>query len=53
VIANLCLDPAVVKLLNQMVGQLPFFIRPVVGDPCKANLVSVMNQVGPLVPGLG
>jgi len=53
VIANLCLDPAVVKLLNQMVGQLPFFIRPLVRDPCKANLVSVMNQVGLLVPGLG
>jgi hypothetical protein len=53
VIANLCLDPAVVKLLNQMVGQLPFFIRPLVHDPCKANLVDVMNQVGFLVPGLG
>ena len=53
VMANLCLDPAVVKVLNQMVGQLPFFIRLRVGDPCKANLVSVMNQVGLLVPGLG
>jgi hypothetical protein len=53
VIANLCLDPAVVKLLNQMVGQLPFFIRPLVHDPCKTNLVDVMNQVGFLVPGLG
>jgi len=53
VMANLCMDPAVFKVLNRMVGQLPFFIRFLVGDPCKANLVSVMNQVGLLVPGLG
>jgi hypothetical protein len=51
-IAQLCTDPEVVKALNQMVAGLPFFIRPSVGDPCKANLVDVMNKMGAFAPGL-
>jgi hypothetical protein len=51
-VAQLCTDPEAVKALNRMVAGLPFFIRPSVGDPCKANLVDVMNKMGQYVPGL-
>lgn len=52
IIAQLCTDPAVVRVLNQMVSQLPFFIKPMVGNPCTADLVSVLNKAGKFVPGL-
>jgi hypothetical protein len=45
-IASMCLDAAEVKVLNTMVSKLPWFIRPMIGDPCKADLVAVMNKVG-------
>lgn len=51
VISRLCDDPAVVRVLNQMVSQLPFFIKPMIGNPCTADLVSVLNRAG-FVPGL-
>jgi hypothetical protein len=51
-VAQLCTDPEAVKALNRMVAGLPFFVRPSVGDPCKANLVDVMNKMGQYVPGL-
>jgi hypothetical protein len=52
IIGQLCTDPAVVRVMNQMVSRLPFFIKPMVGDPCSADLVSVLNKVGKFVPGL-
>jgi len=52
IINQLCDDPAVVRVLNQMVSQLPFFIRPMIGNPCTADLVSVLNKAGKFVPGL-
>jgi hypothetical protein len=51
-ISRLCGDPAVVKVMNQMVSQLPFFIKPMIGNPCTADLVSVLNKAGKFVPGL-
>ena len=51
-VAQLCTDPEAVRALNRMVAGLPFFVRPSVGDPCKANLVDVMNKMGQYVPGL-
>lgn len=51
-INRLCDDPAVVKVMNQMVSQLPFFIKPMIGNPCTADLVSVLNKAGRFVPGL-
>lgn len=51
-IGRLCGDPAVVRVMNQMVSQLPFFIRPMIGNPCTADLVSVLNKAGKFVPGL-
>jgi hypothetical protein len=51
-IGSLCLDPAVVQVLNQMLNQLPPFQRHLVGDPCTADLVAVMNKMGAYVPGL-
>jgi hypothetical protein len=38
--------------MNQMVAQLPFFIKPMIGNPCTADLVSVLNKAGKYVPGL-
>lgn len=52
IISQMCADPAVVRVMNQMVSQLPFFIKPMVGDPCTTDLVSVLNKVGRFVPGL-
>ncbi len=51
-INRLCDDPAVVRVMNQMVSQLPFFIKPMIGNPCTADLVSVLNKAGKFVPGL-
>jgi hypothetical protein len=51
-INRLCDDPAVVRVMNQMVAQLPFFIKPMIGNPCTADLVSVLNKAGKYVPGL-
>lgn len=51
-INRLCEDPAVVRVMNQMVSQLPFFIKPMIGNPCTADLVSVLNKAGKFVPGL-
>ena len=51
-INRLCDDPAVVRVMNQMVSQLPFFIKPMIGNPCTADLVSVLNKAGKYVPGL-
>lgn len=45
-IASTCTDPAAVKFLNTMVNRLPFFIKPMVGNPCTANLVAVLNKMG-------
>jgi hypothetical protein len=45
-IAGTCTDPAAVKFLNTMVSRLPFFIKPMVGNPCTADLVAVLNKMG-------
>ena len=51
-VSRMCGDPAVVRVMNQMVSQLPFFIKPMVGDPCSTDLVAVLTKVGRFVPGL-
>jgi hypothetical protein len=43
-VAAMCQDPAVVNFMKQMVRELPFFIRPMVGDPCKTDLVAAANR---------
>jgi hypothetical protein len=48
-IANTCTDPAAVKFLNTMVSRLPFFIKPMVGNPCTADLVAVLNKMGKFI----
>lgn len=52
IINRLCADPAVVKVMNAMVNRMPFFLKPMVGNPCQADLVDVLNKVGRFVPGL-
>ncbi|MDQ4148936.1 MAG: hypothetical protein M3164_02920 [Actinomycetota bacterium] len=39
-LASMCSDPSAVGFIRHMVRQLPFFVRPLVGDPCKADLVA-------------
>lgn len=48
-IANTCTDPAAVTFLNTMVNRLPFYIKPMVGNPCTADLVSVLNKMGKFI----
>jgi hypothetical protein len=48
-IASTCTDPAAVKFLNTMVSRLPFFIKPMVGNPCTADLVAVLNKMGKFI----
>ena len=39
-----CGDPAVFDFMQKMVKELPFFVRPLVGDPCKHDLVRVAQK---------
>jgi hypothetical protein len=48
-IAGTCTDAAAVKFLNTMVNRLPFFIKPMVGNPCTADLVAVLNKMGKFI----
>lgn len=48
-IASTCTDPAAVKFLNTMVGRLPFFLKPMVGNPCTADLVAVLNKMSKFI----
>lgn len=48
-IAGTCTDPAAVKFLNTMVSRLPFFIEAMVGNPCTADLVAVLNKMGKFI----
>lgn len=43
-ISNLCADRAVRNFMNLMVKQLPFFVRPLVGDPCTQDLVKAADK---------
>lgn len=48
-IAGTCTNAAAVKFLNTMVNRLPFFIKPMVGNPCTADLVAVLNKMGKFI----
>jgi hypothetical protein len=48
-IASTCTDAAAVKFLNTMVDRLPFFIESMVGNPCTADLVAVLNKMGKFI----
>ncbi len=43
-IGNMCADPAVKNFMGLMVKELPFFVRPLVGDPCKQDLVAAAEK---------
>jgi hypothetical protein len=40
----MCQDAAVMSFMKQMVRELPFYVRPLVGDPCNADLVAAANR---------
>jgi hypothetical protein len=43
-VAAMCQHPSVVTFMRHMVRELPFFVRPLVGDPCKADLVAAAKK---------
>lgn len=43
-ISNMCADSTTKKFMALMVKELPFFVRPMVGDPCKHDLVEAANK---------
>lgn len=43
-VAALCADPAVFDFMQKMVKQLPFFVRPLVGNPCEKDLVAAAQK---------
>ena len=43
-VAAMCQQHSVVNFMQQMVRELPFFVRPLVGDPCKADLVAAAKK---------
>ena len=51
-VAQICAGAEAKRALDRMVAGLPFFVRSSLGDPCRANLVDVMNKMGAYVPGL-
>lgn len=43
-IEGMCADKGTKTFMALMVKELPFFIRPLVGDPCKQDLVAAANK---------
>lgn len=43
-ISNMCADKGTKEFMALMVKELPFFVRPMVGDPCKHDLVAAANK---------
>ncbi len=43
-VGAMCAEPAVYAFMQKMVEELPFFVRPIVGDPCTHDLVAVANK---------
>ena len=43
-ISNMCADAQIKKYMGLMVKELPFFVRPMVGDPCSHDLVAAANK---------
>jgi hypothetical protein len=43
-ISNMCADASTRKFMALMVKELPFFVRPMVGDPCSHDLVAAANK---------
>lgn len=46
-ISNMCADPAVFSFMQKMVKELPFFVRPLVGNPCTQDLVQAAQKYLP------
>ena len=43
----MCADGAVFDFMQKMVKELPFFVRPLVGDPCRHDIVTVAQKYMP------
>jgi hypothetical protein len=43
----MCADPVVLDFMGKMVRELPFFVRPLVGDPCRHDLIKAAQRYMP------
>lgn len=43
-ISNMCADSGTKQFMALMVKELPFFVRPMVGDPCTQDLVAAADK---------
>jgi hypothetical protein len=43
-VSAMCADPAVFDFMQKMVKELPFFVRPLVGNPCEHDLVKAAQK---------
>lgn len=43
-VTAMCADPAVFQFMQKMVKELPFFVRPLVGNPCEKDLVAAAQR---------
>jgi hypothetical protein len=46
-LSTLCADRAVWEFMQKSVKELPFFIRPLVGDPCNKDIVAAAQKYLP------
>ena len=46
-LGNMCADASTRRFMGLMVKELPFFVRPMVGDPCKHDLVAAAEKYLP------
>lgn len=43
-VSAMCADSAVFAFMQKMVKELPFFVRPLVGNPCEKDLVAAAQK---------
>lgn len=43
-VGAMCADPGVRNFMHLMTKELPFFVRPLVGDPCTQDLVAAADR---------
>ena len=51
-VSALCADPAASQTIHSMIGQLPFYVKPLVGNPCTANLSTLLPKLSPFASSL-
>lgn len=52
VVSQLCANSGALQLINAMSSQMPFYVKAVVGNPCTANLVTLLPKLSPFASSL-